>query len=88
MNKSRQLLADIMLVVVLCVAAVMAELQTKKGDVDRWRQFVVPTAGLGVVLIVGLIIMAIQRSKDAPVGVARSVEPEVPATALKNWDEL
>jgi hypothetical protein len=65
MNKSRQLLADIMLVVVLCVAAVMAELQTKRGDVD-WRQFVVPTAGLGAVLIVGLIIIATQHSKDAP----------------------
>ena len=64
MNKSRQLLADIMLVVVLCVAAVMAELQG--GDGDRWRQFAVPTAGLGAVLIVGLIIMALQRSKDAP----------------------
>ena len=66
MNKSRQLLADIMLVVVLCVAAVMAELQSEGSDGDRWRRFVVPTAGLGAVLIVGLIIMAIQRSKDAP----------------------
>ena len=88
MNKSRQLLADIMLVIVLCVAAVMAELQTEKGDADRWRQFVVPTAGLGVVLIVGLLIMAIQRSKDAPSGAVRSAEPEVPATASKSWDEL
>ena len=66
MNKSRQLLADILLVVVLCTAAVMAELQAKVGDVDRLRQFVVPTVGLGVVLIVGLIIIATQRSKDAP----------------------
>ena len=66
MNKLRQLLADIMLVVVLCVAAVMVELETKRGDVDHWRQFVVPTAGLGVVLIVGLIIIATQRSKAAP----------------------
>jgi uncharacterized ion transporter superfamily protein YfcC len=66
MNKSRQLLADIMLVVVLCVAAVMAELGTKRGDVDRWRQFVVPTAGLGAVMIVGLLIVATKRSKDAP----------------------
>lgn len=66
MNKSRQLLADIMLVVVLCVAAVMAELQTESGDVDQWRQLVVPTIGLGAVLIVGLIIIATQRSKDAP----------------------
>jgi NADH:ubiquinone oxidoreductase subunit 6 (subunit J) len=87
MNKSRQLLADIMLVVVLCVAAIMAELQTEKGDTDRWRQFVVPTAALGVVLIVGLIIMAIQHSKAAPGGVARSVEPEAQAAALKSWDE-
>jgi uncharacterized ion transporter superfamily protein YfcC len=66
MNKSRQLLADIMLVVVLCVAAVMAELQTKRVGVDHWRQFVVPTAGLGALLIVGLIIMATQRSKEDP----------------------
>ena len=66
MNRSRQLLADIMLVVVLCVAAVMAELQSKGDNGNRWRQFVVPTLGLGAVLIVGLIIMAIQRSKDAP----------------------
>ena len=66
MNKSRQLLADIMLVVVLCVAAVMVELQTKKGDVDRLRQFVVPTTCLGAVLIVGLIIIAAKHSKDTP----------------------
>ncbi|MEO8696458.1 MAG: hypothetical protein ABI658_23290 [Acidimicrobiales bacterium] len=66
MNKWRQLLADVMLVVVLCVAAVMAELQAKSGGVDRWRKFVVPTAGLGAVLIVGLIIIATQRPKDAP----------------------
>jgi hypothetical protein len=66
MNRSRQLLADIMLVVVLCVAAVMAELGTKRGDVDHWRHLVVPTAGLGVVLIVGLIILAIKHARDAP----------------------
>ena len=66
MNKSRQLLADILLVVVLCVAAVMAELGTERGDVDHWRQYVVPTVALGAVLIVGLIIIATQRSKDAP----------------------
>jgi hypothetical protein len=66
MNKARQLLADIMLVVVLCVAAVMAELGTKRGDGGNWREFVVPTAGLGAVLIVGLLIMAIKPSKDAP----------------------
>ena len=66
MNKSRQLLADILLVVVLCAAAVMAELQTKRGDVDRWRQLVAPTAGLGAVLIVGLIIIATKHSKDDP----------------------
>ena len=66
MNKSRQLLADVMLVVVLCVAAVMVELETKRGDVDRLRQFVVPTILLGVVLIVGLIIIASKHSKDTP----------------------
>ena len=66
MNKSRQLLVDIMLVVVLCVAAVMAELGTNRGDVDHWRRFVVPTAGLGAVLIVGLLIVATKHSKDAP----------------------
>jgi hypothetical protein len=66
MNKSRQLAADIMLVVVLCVAAVMVELETKSGDADRLRQFVVPTAGLGAVLIVGLIIIASKHWKDTP----------------------
>ena len=66
MNKARQLLADIMLVVVLCVAAVMAELGTTRGDVGNWRQFVVPTAGLGAVLIVGLLIVATKHSKDDP----------------------
>ena len=63
MNKSRQLLADVMLVVVLCVAAVMVELEAK-GGVDRLRQFVVPTILLGVVLIVGLIIIASKHSED------------------------
>ena len=66
MNKSRQLVADILLVVVLCAAAMLAELETKRGDVDRWRQFVAPTAGLGAVLIVGLIIIATKHSKDDP----------------------
>jgi len=72
----------------LSIASRRRCLPTEKGDADRWRQFVVPTAGLGVVLIVGLLIMAIQRSKDAPSGAVRSAEPEVPATALKSWDEL
>jgi hypothetical protein len=66
MNKSRQLLADVMLVVVLCVAAVMVELESKIGDVDRLRQFVVPTIALGAVLIVGLIIIASKQSNDTP----------------------
>ena len=64
MSKSRQLLADVMLVVVLCVAAVMVELETKRRDVDRIRQFVVPTLLLGAVLVVGLIIVASKQSKD------------------------
>ena len=64
MNKSRQLLADVMLVVVLCVAAVMVELDTKRSGVDRLRQFVVPTILLGVVLVAGLIIIAAKQSKD------------------------
>ncbi len=66
MNKSRQLLADVMLVVVLCVAAVMVELESKIGDVDRLRQFVVPTVALGAVLVVGLIIIASKHSNDTP----------------------
>ena len=66
MSKSRQLLADVMLVVVLCVAAVMVELESKIGDVDRLRQFVVPTVALGAVLVVGLLIIAAKDSKGTP----------------------